>query len=178
MIFKILGGLAAAVAVFLLVASFQPAQFTLSRSITVQAPPATCFNQVDNFHHWENWSPWAKMDPGMQTAYDGPVSGEGAIYSWMGNGKVGAGQMKITKSQPSQLIDLQLDFLKPMRTTNQTEFTFVPEGRATRVTWTMTGKNNLAAKAIHMVLNMDKLVGPDFEQGLAQLKALAEAEKK
>lgn len=178
MVWKILGVLVAAVAVFFAVASFQPPDFKISRSILVSAPAKACFAQVDNFHNWENWSPWAKMDPGMQTAYDGPVSGEGASYSWMGNGKVGAGKMAILKSQPSELIDIQLDFLKPMKTTNLTEFTFEPEGHGTRVTWTMSGQKNLIAKAFHMIVNMDKLIGPDFERGLAQLKTQSEAVKK
>src|ERR1700722_10646947 len=109
---------------------------------------------------------------------DRPVSGMGAIYSWSGSGKVGAGMMTLLKSEPYQLIDIQLDFLKPMKNTNLTEFTFVPEGNGTRVTWTMSGRKNLMAKAFHMVVNMDKLIGPDFEKGLAQLKTQAETAKK
>ena len=178
MIWKILGGLAAVLAVFLLVASFQPSQFTFSRSITVQAKPAVCFKLVNNFHQWETWSPWAKMDPGMQAAYDGPASGVGASYAWSGNGKVGSGKMTLIKSTPSSLIDIQLEFLKPMKGTDLTEFTFTPEGKETQVTWTMSGPLNLVEKAIHMVCNMDKMIAPDFELGLAQLKDQAEASKK
>jgi hypothetical protein len=177
MVWKILGGLIALILVFFLVASFQPADFKISRSILVAAPAKACFEQVNDFHKWENWSPWAKMDPGMQTAYDGSAFGTGAVYSWTGSGKVGAGMMTLFKSEPYRLIDIQLDFIKPMKTTSLTEFTFGPEGKDTRVTWAMSGQKNLAAKAFHMVVNMDKLIGPDFEEGLAQLKAQAEAVK-
>ncbi|HVM33180.1 MAG TPA: SRPBCC family protein [bacterium] len=178
MILKILGALAAVAAIFLLAASFQPSQFTFTRSITVDAPAKTCFQLVNNFHEWEKWSPWAKMDPGMQAAYEGPSSGVGATYSWEGNSKVGAGKMTLVKSTPFSLIDIQLEFLKPMKGQNLTEFTFAPEGRGTKVTWTMSGPLNLVGKAFHMVCSMDKMVGPDFEKGLAQLKAQAEGGKK
>ncbi len=180
MIWKILGGLAVALAAFFLVASFQPSRFTFSRSITVEAKPSTCYKLVNNFHTWEDWSPWAKMDPGMQAAYDGPASGVGASYTWSGNGKVGSGKMTLVKSTPSSLIDIQLEFLKPMKGDDLTEFTFTPEGQGkeTQVTWTMSGPLNLVEKAFHMVCNTDKMLAPDFERGLAQLKSLAEAGKK
>ncbi len=180
MVWKILGGLAAAVAIFLLVASFQPSQFIFSRSITVEAKPEACFKLVNDFHIWEDWSPWAKMDPGMQAAYDGPVSGVGASYAWSGNGKVGSGKMTLIKSIPSSLIDIQLEFLKPMKGNDLAEFTFTPggQGKETQVTWSMSGPLNLPEKAFHMVCDTDKMLAPDFERGLSQLKALAEAGKK
>jgi hypothetical protein len=178
MILKMILGLVVVIALFLLVASFQPETFAISRSIMVSAAPQACFDQVNNFHNWEAWSPWAKLDPAMKTDYGGPASGEGASYSWDGAGKVGAGRMAITKSRPSQLIDIQLDFLRPMKTTNLTEFTFTPQGQETQVTWTMSGHKNLVAKAFDMIMNMDKLVGPDFEKGLAGIKSIAESGKK
>jgi hypothetical protein len=171
-------GFTVLIALFFLTVSFQPSSFVFTRSTLVAASPKVCFALVDNFHNWEKWSPWAKMDPGMQTAYDGPVSGVGAIYGWQGNGKVGSGKMTVIRSTPSSLIDINLEFLKPMRTTNLTEFTFEPEGKATKVTWTMSGPLNLVAKAFHLVRSMDKMLGPDFEKGLAQLKAEAESGKK
>jgi hypothetical protein len=178
MIKKFLLGLAVLIALFFLTASFQPNQFVFTRMTLVDAPPKVCFALVDNFHNWEKWSPWAKMDPGMQTAYDGPISGLGAVYGWQGNGKVGSGKMTVIKSMPPSLIDISLEFLKPMKTTNLTEFTFVPEGKSTKVTWTMSGSLNLIGKSFHLIVSMDKMVGPDFEKGLAQLKAEAESGKK
>lgn len=175
---KLLLGLAVLIALFFVTAAFQPDHFVFTRSTRVEASPKVCFDLVNNFHNWEKWSPWAKMDPGMQTAYDGPVSGVGAIYGWDGNGKVGSGKMTVVKSAPPSLIDINLEFLKPMRTTNLTEFTFEPEGKMTKVTWTMSGPLNLIGKSFHLVVSMDKMVGPDFERGLAQLKAAAESGKK
>jgi hypothetical protein len=118
------------------------------------------------------------MDPTMKKSFEGPSSGEGAIYTWSGNGSVGEGRMTIVKSVPSEQVEIQLDFVRPMAVTDQAVFTFVPENGGTKVTWTMTGKNNLLAKAIHLVVSMDKMIGPAFEQGLAALKAGAEASKK
>ncbi len=175
---KILIAFIAFIVVFFGVASTQPDDFTLSRSTVVAASPADVFAHVNDFHLWEAWSPWAKMDPSMKTTYEGPSSGDGSSYSWVGNSKVGEGKMTIIKSQPTDLILINLEFLKPMKATNLTEFSFKPEGQGTLVTWTMSGKNNLFAKAIHLVVSMDKMVGPDFEKGLAQLKAATEASKK
>lgn len=170
----ILGGI---VFIILMAASLRPNHFKISRSILVSSPAKACFDQVNNFHQWEKWSPWAKLDPNMKTLYEGPDSGEGAVYSWNGAGKVGAGKMTVVKSQPAQLIEIQLDFLRPMKVTNQTLFTFEPEGNGTRVNWSMTGRNNLVAKVFHLLMNMEKMVGPDFEKGLEGIKAAAESEK-
>jgi hypothetical protein len=177
MIVKALAALVALIAVFLVVAALQPADFEFSRNTLVAAPPAAVFAEVNDLHRWNDWSPWAKLDPAMKQVFEGPVTGEGAAYSWVGNSKVGEGKMTITRSQVPDLVLLRLDFVKPMATTNQTEFTFKPEGSGTRVTWTMTGQKNFIAKAFHLVVSMDKLIGPDFEKGLAQLKAVAEASK-
>jgi hypothetical protein len=141
------------------------------------AAPADVFPEVNDFHRWENWSPWAKIDPAMKVSYDGPPSGEGAHYSWVGNDKVGAGGMTITQSEPPRQIMIRLEFLKPFKATNTAHFTFEPKDGGTLVTWTMTGKKNFLFKAVHLIMSMDKMVGPQFEQGLAQLKAVVEAQK-
>ena len=174
MIKKILIALALIVIVFLIVVALQPADFRITRTATVAAPPAAVFAQVNDFHKWEAWSPWAKLDPSMKTTYDGPAEGTGAIYTWAGDGKVGEGRMTLTESHPSDLIRIKLEFLKPMAATNTTEFTFKPEGNQTAVTWSMTGTNNFIGKAFALVMNMDKMVGGDFEKGLAQLKSVLE----
>lgn len=171
-------GVAVLLAAFLGIAAMQPADFAIARSTTIEAPAEQVFAQVNDFHAWENWSPWAKLDPSMKKSYEGPTSGEGASYSWSGNGKVGEGQLTNVSSESPKRIVVRLDFLRPMRATNMAEFKFEPQGTGTLVTWTMTGKNNLIAKAIHLVCSLEKLIGPDFEKGLAQLKATVESTKK
>jgi hypothetical protein len=157
--------------------AMQPPDFRLSRSATMAATQGEVFAEVNDFHRWDNWSPWAKIDPAMKVTFDGPPAGEGAAYSWDGNNKAGAGKMTITKSQPPERIVLRLEFLKPFKATNQAEFSFVPKDNGTLVTWTMTGTKNFMMKAVHLMMNMDKMVGPDFEKGLAQMKAVVEKAK-
>ena len=178
MLRKTLLGLAVLFALFLAVASMQPEDFKLSRSATIRSPPAEVFTYVNDFHKWETWSPWAKMDPNMKTTYLGEAMGAGAAYAWAGDHTVGEGKMTILKSQAPESIVIQLDFLRPMAATNMCEFTFKQEGPGTVVTWSMSGKNNFIAKALHLVMNMDKVVGSDFEKGLAQLKSVAEVARK
>jgi hypothetical protein len=160
------------------VVAMQPANFRISRSATMAAPPSQVFDQVNDFHNWEAWSPWAKLDPTMKTTYSGPEAGTGASYSWSGNNKVGEGRMTISESQPHELVRIQLEFLRPFAAKNQAEFTFQPAGNQTQVTWGMTGTNNFMAKAFNLVMNMDKLVGKDFEKGLAQLKTVVESARR
>jgi uncharacterized protein YndB with AHSA1/START domain len=177
MIKKILIGLVVILGVLAIVIALQPTDFRITRTATIAAPPATIFAQVNDFHQWDAWSPWAKLDPAMKTTFDGPAEGPGALYTWSGNNDVGEGRMTIAESHPSDLVRIKLEFLKPFAATNTTEFTFKPEGGQTLVTWTMTGTNNFPAKAFGLFMNMDKMVGGDFEKGLAQLKAVAEAGK-
>ena len=177
MLKKILIAIAAIVVVFVVVVAIQPSEFRIVRSATISAPAPAVFAQVNDFHNWEAWSPWAKVDPAMKQAYEGPPAGTGAIYTWAGNDQVGEGRMTLTESRPSDLIRIKLEFLKPFAATNTAEFTFKPEGNQTVVTWSMTGKNNFIAKAVHLFMNMDKMVGGDFEKGLAQLKSVAETAK-
>jgi len=175
MIIKILVGLVLLIAAFFVVAAFQPAEFRIARSTTIAASSATIFARVNDLHAWEQFSPWAKLDPAMKATYNGPGAGVGASYAWTGNSKVGEGRMTITESRPNDLVRLQLEFIKPMAATNMSEFVFTPEGNQTRVDWSMTGKNDLLAKAFGLVMNIDKMVGADFEKGLNNLKNLTEA---
>jgi uncharacterized protein YndB with AHSA1/START domain len=176
MIKKILIALAVIIVVFLVVVALQPADYQVTRAATIAAPPETVFAQVNDFHKWEAWSPWEKLDPAMDRTYSGELAGEGAVYAWSGNSDVGEGSMTITESRPNDLIRLKLEFIKPMAGTSDTEFSFKSEGEGTHVTWTMAGKNNFIGKAFCLFMNMDKMVGGQFEEGLASMKRVAEAE--
>lgn len=175
MLKKALIGLAIAMVLFLSVVALQPADFRVSRSTSVSAPPAAAFDQVNDFKRWVDWSPWAKLDPQMKTTYSGAESGVGSVYEWAGNDEVGEGRMTILECKPGELISIKLEFLKPFEATNTAEFTFKAEGDGSLVTWSMFGKNGFMGKAIHLFMDMDKMVGGDFEKGLAQLKLAAEA---
>ena len=178
MIKKILIVLVVIVIILVVVIMLQPATYQVERSTTINAPAAFVFAQVNDFHKWNAWSPWAKLDPAMTQTFAGAPAGTGAIYSWAGNKEVGEGRMTITDSHPSDLVKLKLEFLKPFAATSATEFTFMPQGNQTAVKWKMAGENNFMAKAFHLVMNMDKMIGGDFEKGLAQMKAVAEAAPK
>ncbi|MCI0375998.1 MAG: SRPBCC family protein [Gemmataceae bacterium] len=174
----ILIALAVVVIGFAVVVAMKPSEFRIVRTGTISAPPSAVFAEVNDFHKWQAWSPWEKLDPALKRTYEGPSAGTGAIYSWAGNKKVGEGRMTIMESRPSDLIRINLEFLKPFKATNTTEFTFKPEGNQTVVTWDMSGRNNFIGKAFCMFMNMDKLVGGDFEKGLANLKASVESANK
>ena len=161
----------------LLMISMQPSDFRVTRSSIIKAPPAVVFGLVNDFHVWEAWSPWAKLDPNAKNAFEGSASGKGAIFSWAGNKQVGEGRMTIIDSQPPELIRIRLEFLKPFNCTNTAEFTFKPEGGGTHVTWSMFGRNKLIGKIFGLFMNMDKMVGKDFEKGLASIKATAESQR-
>ncbi len=171
---KILLVIAVLIAGFLIVVAMQPSEFRVERSTLVAAPPETTFAQVNEFHNWPSWSPWAKMDPSMETTFSEMSAGTGATYAWKGNSKVGEGSMTITESRPASYIAIDLAFLKPFKATNLTEFTFKPIHGGTQLTWAMSGKNNFMAKAICLFMNMDKMVGGDFKKGLAGIKKNAE----
>ena len=178
MIKKIFIALVALVAIFIVIVALQPAEFRVTRSAIIAAPTPAVFAQVNDFHKWDGWSPWAKLDPNMKTTHEGAPAGAGAIYSWAGNSDVGEGRMTLTESRPSELVRIKLEFKKPFEATNSTEFSFEPEADKTLVTWSMAGENNFMAKAFGLVMNMDKMVGGDFEKGLAQLKSVAETSSK
>lgn len=175
MLWYILAAVVLLLVIFLIVAAIQPEDFRVARTLCMKAPAAAPFAQVNDFHLWEHWSPWLKLDPAAKLTFDGAPAGKGAIYSWDGNKNVGAGRSTILESKPNERILIQLDFLRPFRATNNAEFTFRPAGDETAVTWTLTGKKpNLMFKAMHMFMNMDKMVGSQFEKGLADMKAIVE----
>jgi hypothetical protein len=160
----------------IIVIAKQPTDFHISRSATIPSPASTLFGEVNDFHRWQAWSPWARMDPTAKNTYEVAPSGVGAIMRWEGNGKVGAGSMILMESRPPQLIRIKLDFLRPFKATNMAEFTFKPSGDQTVVTWSMTGKNNFIRKAFGLLINCDKMVGGQFEKGLDNLRAVVESE--
>lgn len=175
---KIILAIVLIVGIFFVVAAFQPKEFRVTRATTIEAPAATVFDQVNDFHKWEAWSPWAKRDPQMKQTFEGPVAGTGASYAWAGNNQVGEGRMTIQESRPGELVRIKLEFIKPFAATNTAEFTFKPEGSKTAVDWTMLGEKNLMSKAFGLVMNMDKVIGGDFEKGLADLKRVSEGTAK
>jgi hypothetical protein len=169
-----LAAIAAVVVLFLVVVALQPSDFKVERSATLRAPPPAAFAQVNDFQNWRAWSPWEKIDPALKRQYDGSKAGTGAVYAWQGNSDVGEGRMTITDSRPGELVRIRLEFFKPFAAVNDTVFQFKPSGEGTAVTWTMTGRNNFVAKAICLFVDMDKMVGGMFEQGLTQMKSVVE----
>jgi uncharacterized protein YndB with AHSA1/START domain len=170
--------LAAAIAALAVVVALQPADFQVTRTGTIAAPPGAVFAQVNDFHKWNDWSPWAKLDPNAKNTFDGPESGVGAGFAWSGNNEVGEGRMTITESVPNERIAMDLIFTKPFAATNKTEFTFRPKGDHTEVTWSMSGRNNFMGKAASLAMNMDKMVGGQFEKGFANLNTVVAAPAK
>ena len=174
MIKKIFIALAVMIIIFVAVVAMRPNEFRISRSAIISAPASAVFENVNDFHNWEAWSPWAKLDPNAKNTFEGPSSGEGAIFRWAGNNKIGEGSNTIIKSRPNELIKIKLEFLKPFAATNTAEFTFEAQGEQTLVTWSMYGKNNFMSKAIGLIMDCDKMVGDQFEKGLANLKSIVE----
>jgi hypothetical protein len=172
----ILIGLLLIIVVFVIVVATRPADFRVARSATIGAPPAIIFDHVSNLHQFQVWSPFAKIDPAAKLTYAGPESGMGASFSWAGNAQAGEGSMTCTDCQPSEQLGYRLDFLKPFKGTNQVVFSFKPTGDQTTVTWTMTGTYNFVTKAVSLFMDCDKMCGPMFEKGLADLKSLSESE--
>jgi hypothetical protein len=174
MVTKILMVMPIVIVVFAGIVALRPSEFRVTRTTKMRAPAPAVFAQVNDFHSWEAWKPWGKMDPAMKQTYQGAPAGTGAVYTWTGNKEVGEGRMTIIESRPNDLIRINLEFFKPFAATNIAEFTFRSEGDQTIVTWSMSGKNNFMAKAIHLFMNMDKMIGAQFEQGLAQMKSVVE----
>ena len=156
-------------------AATKPNEFHVSRSATIEAAPDQLFSPINDFHSWARWSPWEKRDPAMQRTHSGAASGQDAIYAWSGNNDVGQGRMEIEESTPPSKVVIKLDFLKPFEAHNTAEFTLVPAGNGTTVTWSMHGPANLMTKVMSIFMTMDKTVGKDFEEGLSNLKRVAEA---
>jgi uncharacterized protein YndB with AHSA1/START domain len=152
----------------------RPDTFRVERKAIIQAPPDRVFALVNDFRQWPQWSPWEKLDPAMKRTLSGAAAGPGAVYAWQGNSDVGQGRMEIKESVPGQKVQIQLDFLEPMEAHNQTDFVLAPQGNATEVIWAMQGEANFMTKLMGVFVSMDSMVGKDFEQGLANLKAVAE----
>ena len=155
-------------------AATKPDVFRVLRAASIKAPPEKVFALINDFKRWDAWSPWEKKDPAMKRSFGAATAGKGASYAWEGNKDVGQGSMEITNSVPSSAISLKLDFLKPFEAHNRVDFTLEEKGDATQVTWTMAGDTPYFAKIIHVFIDMDRMVGKDFEAGLANLKAIAE----
>ncbi len=166
--------LAVAIAIVLILAATRPDTFSVRRAAAVKAPPEKIFPVISDFHQWGSWSPWENKDPAMQRTFSGTASGRGAVYAWEGNKNVGSGRMEILEAASPSKIVIKLDFLKPFEVHNTAEFTMLPQGDATSVTWLMHGPASFMVKVIHLFINMDRMVGKDFEAGLANLKRLVE----
>jgi uncharacterized protein YndB with AHSA1/START domain len=163
-----------AILVILIMAASKPDVFRVHRATVIKAPLEKIFPLLNDFRNWGGWSPWEKMDPDLKRDYSGAPTGKGAIYGWVGNKKVGEGRMEIMESVPPSRIALNLDFLRPFEAHNTVVFTLTPQGDGTGVSWDMQGPTPFMFKVMHVVMNMDRMVGKDFEAGLANLKALAE----
>ena len=155
-------------------AALQPDSFSVRRAASIQAPPEKIFPLINDFARWSAWSPYEKKDPAMKRSFSGPTAGKGAVYAWEGNGEVGKGRMEIADAEAPSRVTLKLDFVKPFEAHNRVDFTLEPKGGATEVTWAMNGPLPFVSKVITLFVDMDRMVGGDFEAGLANLKALAE----
>jgi uncharacterized protein YndB with AHSA1/START domain len=162
------------VAAILGFAATKPNTFRVQRTASIKAAPEKVFAYINDFHSWGAWSPYEKLDPAMKKTLSGAASGKGTVYEWEGNSKAGKGRMEITESSVPNEITIQLDFMKPFEAHNFAEFTMVPNGDVTEVTWAMRGPNLFVGKVMSIFLDMDNLIGKDFETGLANLKALTE----
>jgi hypothetical protein len=174
-IFKIAaGGVVLLVAVVLAFAATRPDSFSVRRAASIQAPPEKIYPLISDFSRWSAWSPYERKDPAMKRSFSGPAAGKGAVYAWEGNGDVGQGRMEIADAVAPSRVTLKLDFVKPFEAHNKVDFTLEPKGGATEVTWAMDGPMPFISKVITLFVDMDRMVGGDFEAGLANLKAIAE----
>ena len=163
-----------ALVALLIAAAFRPDTFRVERAIQINAPADRIYPLIDDFHRWTAWSPWEKRDPALKRDYSGAASGKGAVYAWEGNKDVGQGRMEILEAVPPSRIVIKLDFLKPFEAHNTAEFTLQPAGGGTELRWVMHGPQPYLFKLMNLLFNMDKMVGKDFEAGLASIKAIAE----
>jgi uncharacterized protein YndB with AHSA1/START domain len=162
------------IAALLIYAATKPDSFRIERSTTIKAPPEKVFALINDFHQWEAWSPWEKIDPALKRTYSGAPSGKGAVYEWDGNKEIGQGRMEITESTPASKVALKLDFVKPFEAHNMVDFTLATQGDSTTVTQAMYGPSPYISKLMTTFFSMEKMVGGKYEEGLANLKALAE----
>ena len=163
----------ALVAAVLIYATTKPDTLHVERSASIQAAPERLHPLINDFHRWSEWSPWEKLDPALARTFSGTPSGRGAVYEWSGNNDVGQGRMEITESVPNR-ITIQLDFIKPFEAHNTTEFRLDPRGEGTNVTWTMQGPNSYMGKVMSVFMDMDRMIGADFEAGLANLRSVVQ----
>jgi hypothetical protein len=166
--------LAIAIAVVLILAATKPDTLRVQRSATVSAPAEKLFPLINDFHQWRTWSPYEHKDPEMKRTYSGAESGKGAVYAWDGNNNVGSGRMEILETSVPSKIRIKLDFFKPFEGHNTAEFTMLPQGDATSVTWLMQGPARFVTRVMQVFINLDNMIGKDFEVGLANLKKLTE----
>jgi len=166
--------LAILIAVVVVLAAMRPDTFRVQRSIDINAPADKIFPLINDYRNWGSWSPYEHVDPDMQRTFSGPPSGKGSIYEWRGNKNIGHGRMEILDTAPPSKVVIKLDFFSPFEAHNKAEFTMQPRGSATNVTWAMHGPVPFMAKIIHMFMNMDRMVGGQFQQGLVSMKAVAE----
>jgi Polyketide cyclase / dehydrase and lipid transport len=171
----VLAIVAAALASLFAVASRKPETFRVARSTVIDAQADRIFGLINDFHQWTLWSPFEKLDPAMTKTFSGPDRGPGASYAWTGNKKAGAGSMTISSSTPSSSVGIAMAFLKPFKSQSTVQFLIEPSGLANQVTWTMSGRNQLASKVMSVFMSMDKMIGKDFAEGLANLKREAES---
>ncbi len=151
----------------------QPDRFVVTRSAVIDAGAPEVFRHINELRNWQAWSPWAKLDPQSHADYQGPAEGAGAAFEWSGDKKVGVGRMQIVDSQPFEHVSIRMEIQKPFSATNDLRFQLTPEAQErTKVTWTMSGRNTFISKAMNLFMNCDKVVGGQFEAGLANLNAL------
>jgi hypothetical protein len=166
--------LAVAIAVMLVLALQKPDTLRVQRSASIHAPAEKIFPLINDFHAWRAWSPYEDRDPHLQRSYSGADSGKGAVYEWSGNRNVGSGRMEILDAPGPNKVVIKLDFISPFEGHNTAEFTFLPQGSATNVTWLMHGPAPLMSKLMQVFIDMDHMIGKDFETGLANLKRITE----
>jgi uncharacterized protein YndB with AHSA1/START domain len=163
-----------AIAAILIFAAMQPNSFRVQRSTTIKAPPEKIFAAINDFHLWEAWSPWEKIDPAVKRSYSGSETGKGAVYAWEGNNDIGQGRMEIIESTPSSKLLVKIEFIKPFAAINTIEFNLAQNGENTTVTQAIYGPSPFISKLMGLFFSMDKMVGGKYDEGLASLKAIAE----
>jgi hypothetical protein len=166
--------LAGAIAIILVLALTKPVTFRVQRATTIKAPADEIFSLINDFHQWGIWSPYEHRDPAMKRSFGGADSGKGAVYAWNGNKNVGSGRMEILDAAVPSKVVIKLDFFKPFEGHNTAEFTMLPQGNATKVAWLMHGPAPFMHRVMQVFMNIDKMIGKDFEAGLANLKKITE----
>jgi hypothetical protein len=175
MVKKILAVLVGATGIFAGYAAMQPSEYTVSRSLAMDAPAAVVFDQVNDLSKWDAWSPWAKLDPNATHSLEGPQAGTGSIMRWAGNNQVGAGMMTIVDSRPNELVQFTLDFDKPLKSTATSSFSFEETGGQTNVTWSITGQHDFLGKVMGVIFNCEAMIGEKYDEGLKNLHEVSVA---